>query len=61
MEAPEIESTNIPNEITEVDFPEVGETTPHPQTSDPQAGTIAEGAGERKTENKIGFKRDEAP
>lgn len=34
---PEIPQVDLPDEITQVDFPEIGETTPHPLTPDQQA------------------------
>ncbi|MFM1653143.1 hypothetical protein ACI7RC_13690 [Brevibacillus sp. B_LB10_24] len=37
---PEIPQVDVPDEFTQVDLPEIGETTPHPQTPDnPQAHT----------------------
>jgi hypothetical protein len=56
VEIPQIE---IPDEVRQVDLPEIGETTPHPKPESPVAsyGT-AEGAGDGQTgESKanIGF------
>ncbi|NGQ95183.1 hypothetical protein G3578_08380 [Brevibacillus sp. SYP-B805] len=33
----EIPQVDIPDEITRVDLPEIGETTPHPRPDSPQA------------------------
>ncbi|MFC4768148.1 hypothetical protein [Effusibacillus consociatus] len=55
-QTPEIPQVDLPDEVTQVDMPEIGETTPHPQTPDPQAVTFTESseAAERKI-SKIGF------
>lgn len=54
MEKPftEIPQVDIPDEVRQIDLPEIGETTPHPAPTSPQA--IAGGTGQ--TEGKqIGF------
>ncbi|MFY0544366.1 hypothetical protein [Brevibacillus sp. H7] len=33
----EIPQVDIPDEVTQVDRPEIGETTPHPDPTSPQA------------------------
>lgn len=54
MEKPliEIPQVDIPDEFTQVDLPEIGETTPHPQPTSPQAEGMASSAG------PIGFVQD---
>jgi hypothetical protein len=37
---PNILQTDFPDEIIEVNRPEIGETTPHPDTPQPQAGMV---------------------
>jgi len=39
METREIPQIDIPDEVTQVDLPEIGETTPHPDVTSPQAVT----------------------
>lgn len=54
----EIQSPEIPDEVRQVELPEIGETTPHPKPESPQAShgssTVTEGGGTGSTE-KIGF------
>lgn len=48
----EIPQVEIPDEFTQIDLPEIGETTPHPEPTSPQdQGTTRENAS-------IGFVRD---
>lgn len=49
MEKPliEIPQVEIPDEVTQVDLPEIGETTPHPTPTSPQV--------EGTDGSKIGF------
>ncbi|GED68868.1 hypothetical protein BRE01_25700 [Brevibacillus reuszeri] len=54
----EIQQPQIPDEVRQVELPEIGETTPHPKPESPQASqgstTVSEGEGSSSTE-KIGF------
>ncbi len=53
----EIPQVDIPDEVTHTNSPEIIETTPHPQTPDPQ---VREGfAAERAAH--VGFITEEAP
>ncbi|WP_126428532.1 hypothetical protein [Brevibacillus marinus] len=59
---PEIPPIDVPDEITHVNRPEIEETTPHPQTPNPQAGQPTHAsadsfAGERESAlPPIGFR-----
>lgn len=52
----ELPQTEIPDEVRQVDLPEIGETTPHPKPDSPQAaaGTTA-GQETGQKETPIGF------
>jgi len=54
MEKPfvEIPQVDIPDEVTQVDLPEIVETTPHPQPTSPQASVTAESGNDSRP---IGF------
>jgi len=47
----EIPQVDIPDEVTQVDRPEIGETTPHPSPQSPQAAGSVEPTGS----GRIGF------
>jgi hypothetical protein len=53
MEKPliEISPIDIPDEVTQVDLPEIGETTPHPKPDSP----LAEGNTEGENNRRAGF------
>jgi hypothetical protein len=53
MEKPfiEIPQIDIPDEVTQVDLPEIGETTPHPKPDSP----LAEGNTEGENHRRAGF------
>ncbi len=57
MEIPEIPQIDIPDEVTQYDRPEIGETTPHPSPASPQVSTGKVG-GNEENHNKIGFTAD---
>jgi hypothetical protein len=48
----EMPQVDIPDEVTQIDLPEIGETTPHPKPESPQA---MPGTGEEK-QATIGFR-----
>ena len=54
----EIAQPEIPDEVRQVELPEIGETTPHPKPESPIASnekaTVAEGGAGESTE-QIGF------
>jgi hypothetical protein len=54
MERPfiEIPQVDIPDEVTQVDMPEIGETTPHPKPASPQADMPTSSGGSSRP---IGF------
>ncbi|MCM3144197.1 hypothetical protein [Brevibacillus sp. MER 51] len=55
----EIPQIHIPDEVTQVDRPEIGETTPHPKPDSPLAsiGTAdpASDSGSNESSERIGF------
>ncbi|MFF0829106.1 hypothetical protein ACFYU8_19740 [Brevibacillus sp. NPDC003359] len=55
----EIPQIHIPDEVTQVDRPEIGETTPHPKPDSPLASSgTAEPAsdnGSKESSERIGF------
>lgn len=55
----EIPQTEIPDEVRQVEIPEIGETTPHPQPDSPQAtgntAGRAEGEAAGESSSPIGF------
>ncbi|WNC14138.1 hypothetical protein [Brevibacillus brevis] len=56
IEIPQIE---VPDEVRQVDLPEIGETTPHPKPDSPQAergsASYVEGDAAQESERPIGF------
>ncbi|MGN7469511.1 hypothetical protein [Brevibacillus sp. SAFN-007a] len=48
----EIPQTDIPDEVRQVDLPEIGETTPHPKPESPLA---SHGRDSGETAGPIGF------
>ncbi|EJL40038.1 hypothetical protein BAG01nite_44430 [Brevibacillus agri] len=51
----EIPQTDIPDEVRQVDLPEIGETTPHPKPESPLAsGAGEQSVGERGTGDATG-------
>lgn len=52
----EMPQPDIPDEVRQVDLPEIGETTPHPKPESPVASSgTGDGAGEIKTDRHVGF------
>ncbi len=55
-EIQEVPQVDVPDEITQVDLPEIGETTPHPRVPDPQASQRGAAVGsEGGSTEPIGF------
>lgn len=55
----EMPQVDIPDEITQVDFPEFDETTPHPDVTSPQAGSASGSTPDVKNAaNPIGFRTE---
>ena len=56
----EIPQPDIPDEVRQVDLPEITETTPHPKPESPQAATgVGQATGEQgsdETTGPIGFR-----